>query len=97
MRSKEFRSGIYPWPTSRTSRLNPKISTIKFLAMLDDKNLQLTPLEKLGEFGLIKHLTESFPIQNDSTTKGIGDDAAILNFEGKEAVISTDMLVEGVH
>lgn len=65
--------------------------------MLDDKNLQLTPLEKLGEFGLIKHLTESFSIQNDSTTKGIGDDAAILNFEGKEAVISTDMLVEGVH
>lgn len=65
--------------------------------MLDDKKPQLTPLEKLGEFGLIKHLTESFPIHNNSTTKGIGDDAAILNFEGKETVISTDMLVEGVH
>lgn len=65
--------------------------------MLDDKNPQLTPLENLGEFGLIKHLTESIEIQNETTVKGIGDDAAVLNFEVKETIVSTDMLVEGVH
>ncbi len=65
--------------------------------MLDKKEQQLTPLEKLGEFGLIKHLTGSIEIQHTSTLKGIGDDAAILNFDGKETVVSTDMLVEGVH
>lgn len=66
--------------------------------MLDDKEMNLTPLEKLGEFGLIKHLTESFAIENDSTKKGIGDDAAVLSFNGEtETVVSTDMLVEGVH
>ncbi len=65
--------------------------------MLDDKNPQLTPLEKLGEFRLIDHLTQSFEIQNESTRTGIGDDAAVLNFEGTETVVSTDMLVEGVH
>src|SRR5690606_37338660 len=56
-----------------------------------------TPLEKLGEFRLIDHLTQSFEIQNASTRTGIGDDAAVLNFEGTETVVSTDMLVEGVH
>lgn len=66
--------------------------------MLEDKNLNLTPLEKLGEFKLISHLTETFEIKNPSTQKGIGDDAAVLNFSGDEkTVISSDMLVEGVH
>ena len=65
--------------------------------MLDNKEQNLTPLDKIGEFGLIKHLTESIEIQNNSTQKGIGDDAAVLNFEGNETVVSTDMLVEGVH
>lgn len=65
--------------------------------MLDDKQPQLTPLEEIGEFGLIEHLTKSFEIQNESTQKAVGDDAAILNFGEKETVVSTDMLVEGVH
>lgn len=65
--------------------------------MLDNKENQLTPLEKLGEFGLIDHLTESIEIQNDSTEKGIGDDAAVLNSQDNKTVVSTDMLVEGVH
>lgn len=65
--------------------------------MLDNKENQLTPLEKLGEFGLIDHLTKSFEIQNETTLKGIGDDAAVLNFQKEETVVSTDMLVEGVH
>lgn len=65
--------------------------------MLDDKNLQLTPLGKLGEFGFIRHLTKSVEIKNETTLTGIGDDAAVLSFGEKETVVSTDMLVEGVH
>ena len=65
--------------------------------MLDDKNPQRTSLEELGEFGLIDHLTQNFSIQQKSTLKGIGDDAAVLDFKDKKTVISTDLLVEGVH
>ena len=65
--------------------------------MLDDKQPQLTPLDKIGEFGLIDHLTQSFKTVNKSTKKAVGDDAAVLNFEGEEILVSTDMLVEGVH
>jgi len=65
--------------------------------MLDDKQTNLTPLEKLGEFGLIDHLTQSIELQNDTTQKGIGDDAAVLEFGEMETVVTTDMLVEGVH
>lgn len=65
--------------------------------MLDDKQPQLTPLEEIGEFGLIKHLTKSFEIQNESTQKAVGDDSAVLNFGERETVVSTDMLIEGVH
>jgi thiamine-monophosphate kinase len=57
-----------------------------------------TELEKLGEFGLIKHLTQYFKIQHPSTIKGVGDDAAILEVsQGDQVVVTTDMLVEGVH
>lgn len=65
--------------------------------MIEDKNSQRTPISTLGEFGLIKHLTQNFKITQKSTTKGIGDDAAVLNFNNKEVVVSTDLLVEGVH
>lgn len=65
--------------------------------MLEDKNPQLTPISKLGEFGLIKHLTENFSLNNSSTEVSIGDDAAVINPEGKKVVISTDVLAEGVH
>lgn len=65
--------------------------------MLEDKNLQLTPVSQLGEFGLIKHLTNKFPIENTSSILGVGDDAAILNPDNKKIVISTDTLAEGVH
>ncbi len=64
--------------------------------MLADKNEERTSLEKLGEFGLIEHLTKNFPITHKSTRKGIGDDAAVLNYKN-QTVISTDLLVEGVH
>ena len=65
--------------------------------MLEDKNQQRTPLSTLGEFGLIEHLTKQFTIKQESTLKGIGDDAAVLDFKDKKVVVSTDLLIEGVH
>ncbi|MEM0932582.1 MAG: thiamine-phosphate kinase [Bacteroidota bacterium] len=65
--------------------------------MLENKNIERTPLETLGEFALIQHLTEHFELSQESTLKGIGDDAAVLDFKDKKALISTDFLVEGVH
>lgn len=65
--------------------------------MLEDKNQERTALEELGEFGLIDHLTENFSISRASTLKGIGDDAAVLDFKDKKTILTTDMLVEGVH
>jgi thiamine-monophosphate kinase len=54
-------------------------------------------ISDLGEFGLIKHLTESFVPSQESTKKGIGDDAAVLDFQNENVVISTDLLIEGIH
>ena len=65
--------------------------------MLEDKSPQRTSLEELGEFGLIEHLTKNFELQHSSSIKGIGDDAAVLDFGNKKTIVSTDMLVEGVH
>lgn len=61
------------------------------------ENTGRTELSSLGEFGLIKHLTQFIEIKNESTIKGIGDDAAVIDYKNKQTVISTDMLVEGVH
>ncbi|UNY99643.1 thiamine-phosphate kinase [Zhouia spongiae] len=65
--------------------------------MLEDKNQKRTSVSELGEFGLIDHLTEHFEITQESTVKGIGDDAAVIDFKDKKAVISTDLLIEGIH
>lgn len=65
--------------------------------MFENKNQELTPISTLGEFGLIKHLTQFFPVENISTELGVGDDAAIINAEGKKVLVSTDMFTEGVH
>ncbi|WP_338732537.1 thiamine-phosphate kinase [Mangrovimonas cancribranchiae] len=65
--------------------------------MIEDKNQERTPLSELGEFGLIDHLTKHFKISKESTVKGIGDDAAVLDFSDKKVVVTTDMLVEQVH
>lgn len=64
--------------------------------MIEDKSPQRTPIENLGEFGLIDFITKNFEIKQDSTITGIGDDAAVLNHT-KSTVVTTDMLVEGVH
>ena len=65
--------------------------------MLEDKTPQRTPIAQLGEFKLIEHLTDRFAVNQPSTIKGIGDDGAVLDFDDKRVVVSTDMLVEGVH
>ncbi|CAM4096644.1 thiamine-phosphate kinase [Zobellia nedashkovskayae] len=64
--------------------------------MLEDKNQERTSLEKLGEFGLIDHLTKNFKLNHKSTVKGIGDDAAVFDHTEK-TVLTTDLLIEGVH
>ena len=65
--------------------------------MLEDKNTQKTSLADLGEFGLIKHITKYFTIENASTVTGIGDDAAVLDASKKQTLVTTDLLIEGVH
>ncbi len=66
--------------------------------MFENKDTSRTPISSLGEFGLIDHLTKHFKITQKSTVLGIGDDAAILDFDAKkQVVVTTDMLVEGVH
>ena len=56
-----------------------------------------TELSTLGEFGLIDHLTKTIRLQNPSTLKGIGDDAAVLDYGNKKILVSTDMLIQGIH
>jgi thiamine-monophosphate kinase len=56
-----------------------------------------TEISSLGEFGLIEHLTKNIELQNASSLLGVGDDAAIIDHFGKQTVVTTDLLVEGVH
>ncbi len=56
-----------------------------------------TEIATLGEFGLIKHLTQGMKMQNESTRYGVGDDCAVLHYPDKEVLVTTDMLMEGVH
>ncbi len=61
------------------------------------ENKERTDISELGEFGLIDSITRNITISNSSTKKGVGDDAAVLSFEGKKTLISTDLLLEGIH
>ena len=56
-----------------------------------------TEISTLGEFGLIKHLTQDIKLQNPETKYGVGDDAAVLEFSDKQVLVTTDLLMEGVH
>ena len=56
-----------------------------------------TEIATLGEFGLIKHLTKDIEIQNSETQYGVGDDAAVLEFKEQQTLVTTDLLMEGVH
>ena len=57
----------------------------------------MTDISKLGEFGLIHHLTDNIKIKNESTVKGVGDDCSVLHYPDSEVLVTTDMLMEGVH
>ncbi len=61
------------------------------------ENSEKTNIEQLGEFGLIDHLTKNIKLTQPGTVKGVGDDAAVLDFKNKKALVSTDMLLEGIH
>jgi len=66
--------------------------------MFENKDNSTTNIENLGEFGLIDHLTKNFNIKQKSTVKGVGDDAAVISCDSKkEMVVTTDLLLEGVH
>ena len=57
----------------------------------------MTDISKLGEFGLIHHLTDNIKIKNESTVKGVGDDCAVLHYPDSEVLVTTYMLMQGVH
>lgn len=57
----------------------------------------MTEISKLGEFGLIHRLTDNIKTKNESTIKGVGDDCAVLHYPDSEVLVTTDMLMEGVH
>jgi len=61
------------------------------------ENIKRTEIATLGEFGLIKHLTRDIRHKNPSTHKGIGDDAAVLRYDHKQVLVTTDLLLEGIH
>ena len=65
--------------------------------MLENKNPSKTPIKNLGEFALIDHITKGFTIENESSRYGIGDDAAVLDHGKDPTLISTDLLIEGIH
>ncbi|MBD5231616.1 MAG: thiamine-phosphate kinase [Bacteroidales bacterium] len=56
-----------------------------------------TEIASLGEFGLIDRLTRDFPLKNPSSVKGVGDDAAVLDYKDKRVLVTTDLLLEGIH
>lgn len=59
--------------------------------------MQRTEIAKLGEFGLIEHLTKEIKLTQESSLKGVGDDAAVTNYGGQRTLITTDLLLEGIH
>jgi thiamine-monophosphate kinase len=61
------------------------------------ENQAKTDLAQLGEFGLIDYLTKNIKLTHKSTLKGVGDDAAVLDFGNKKVLVSTDVLLEGIH
>lgn len=73
------------------TRMNVSVFVICYMSE------NMTEISQLGEFGLIERLTKDFPLRNESSRLGAGDDAAILNFGGEDVLVTTDLLLEGVH
>ena len=65
--------------------------------MLNSNSYNKLDIAKLGEFGLIDHLTKGYENKNASTVYGVGDDCAVMHYPDKEVLMTTDMLMEGVH
>lgn len=65
--------------------------------MLEPKENTRTSIAELGEFGLINYLTKAVKLVQKSSVKGVGDDAAVLNHQNKQTLVTTDLLIEGVH
>ncbi len=61
------------------------------------KENKRTEISEYGEFGLIRHLTSNIKLVNDSSRIGVGDDAAVLDYRGKEVLVTSDLLLEGIH
>ncbi|MDR2955670.1 MAG: thiamine-phosphate kinase [Prevotella sp.] len=59
--------------------------------------MKRTEIASLGEFGLIDHLTKNIELKNPSSQKGVGDDAAVLSYDNKKTLVTTDLLLEGIH
>jgi len=70
---------------------------VKASPPLRPHNRHMTEISKLGEFGLIDHLTKDLKPRNASTIRGIGDDCAVLHYPQSEVLVTTDMLMEGIH
>lgn len=89
---------IEPWIFALIEYETVFLSPAKIVIMLEDKNPLKTNISQLGEFGLIDHLTKNFKLKQKTSIRGIGDDAAVIAVEkGMQLVVSTDLLVEGVH
>ena len=67
------------------------------MSMLEDKQPKRTPLSELGEFGLIEHLTKEFKLKNSNSVFGVGDDCAVIDVGSHYQLVTTDMLIEGIH
>jgi thiamine-monophosphate kinase len=65
--------------------------------MFENKDTPKTPLSDYGEFALIDHLTKSFKLKNPSSVIGIGDDSAVVDHDSKQTLMTTDILIEGIH
>ncbi len=79
------------------AKINLNEKPFYFCGMLENKENSKTPLSSVGEFALIDHLTEQFEVKQKSTVLGLGDDAAVLDHQEGQTVVSTDLLIEGVH
>ena len=64
------------------------------MSLIDDQNINTTPISSLGEFGLIDHLTKNFTPSNSKTVQAIGDDCAVIDRGDVFELLSADMLVE---
>ena len=73
------------------------MTLVGFAAIQAMEEEKRTEIASLGEFGLIDHLTKQIQLKNPSSLKGVGDDAAVLDYSGKRVLVTTDLLLEGVH